>query len=115
MVIRPNNVGTLYIRTTANDASKAIAVVEKLWKQYNPEETFTYRFLDDTFNRMYRTDIRTGRLVGIFSFITILISCLGLFGLVTYTAEAKTKEIGIPLLHIMEHILHIVVLLKFIQ
>ena len=95
MVFRPHNVGTLYVRTTANDASKAIAAVEKLWKQYNPEETFTYYFLDDTFNRMYRADIRTGRLFEVFSFIAILISCLGLFGLVTYTAEAKTKEIGI--------------------
>ena len=95
MVIRQNNVGTLYVRTTANDAPKAIAAVEKLWKQYNPEETFTYNFLDDTFNRMYKSDIQTGRLTTIFTLIAILISCLGLFGLVTYTAETKTKEIGI--------------------
>jgi putative ABC transport system permease protein len=95
MVFRPANVGTLYVRTTANDASNALAAVEQLWKQYNPEEPFTYKFLDDTFNRMYRSDIQTGSLFTVISLIVILISCLGLFGLVTYTAEAKTKEIGI--------------------
>ena len=95
MAIRPADLGKLYVRTAANNASNAIAAVEKLWEQYNPEETFTYSFLDDTFNRMYRTDMQTGRLFGIFSFIAILISCMGLFGLVTYTAETKYKEIGI--------------------
>jgi putative ABC transport system permease protein len=95
MVIRPSNVGALFIRTTANDASKAIAAVETLWKQFNPEDTFIYSFLDDTFNRMYRSDLLTGRLITVFTLIAVLISCLGLFGLVTYTAEAKYKEIGI--------------------
>ena len=95
MVMRPISFGTLYVRTTANDASKAVAAVEHLWKQFNPDEIFAYRFLDDTFNRMYRADLVTGQLFGIFSMIAILISCLGLFGLVTYIAEAKTKEIGI--------------------
>ena len=95
MVFRPADVGTLYVRTTANDASNAIAAVDKLWKQYNPEEPFTYKFLDDTFNRMYRSDIQTGSLFTVITLIVILISCLGLFGLVTYTAEAKYKEIGI--------------------
>ncbi len=95
MVMRYNTVGDLYVRTTAQDASKAIANVEKLWKQYNPDIPFTYNFLDDTFNRMYQSDIRFGRLFVIFSLVTIFVSCLGLFGLVTYIAETKTKEIGI--------------------
>ena len=51
--------------------------------------------MDESFEQLYCADIRTGRLFGIFSFIAILISCMGLFGLVTYSAEAKTKEIGI--------------------
>jgi putative ABC transport system permease protein len=95
MVFRPSDVGTLYVRTTAKDASNAIAAVEKLWKQYNPEEFFAYNFLDDTFNRMYRSDMQIGSLYTVITLIVILISCLGLFGLVTYTAEAKYKEIGI--------------------
>ena len=85
----------LYIRTTTADAQKAIASVETLWKQYNPDYTFSYNFMDDSFKKIYLSDLRTGMLFGIFSLIAVFISCLGLFGLVTYTAEAKTKEIGI--------------------
>ncbi len=87
--------GLVYLRTTAKDASTVVAAVEKLWKQYNADYTFGYRFLDDSFNRMYKSDMRTGQLFSIFSIIAIFVSCLGLFGLVTFTAETKTKEIGI--------------------
>ena len=86
---------TLYIRTTAQDAGRAIAAVEKIWKAYNPSYTFSYSFMDESFEQLYSSYIRTGLLFGIFSFTAILISCLGLFGLVTYKAEAKTREIGI--------------------
>ena len=91
----PYKANTLYIRTTAQDAGKAIAAVEKIWKEYNPNYTFHYSFMDESFEQLYRSYIHTGRLFGIFSLAAILISCLGLFGLVTYKAEAKTKEIGI--------------------
>ncbi|MDR2148839.1 MAG: ABC transporter permease [Tannerella sp.] len=86
---------TLYVRTTAKDADQAIAAVQKLWKEYNQNYLFDYSFMDESFEQMYRSDIRTGRLFGIFSLIAIMISCMGLFGLVTYTAEAKTHETGI--------------------
>jgi len=95
MINYQDRANILYVRTTAKDAGRAIAAVEKLWKEYNPNYTFNYSFMDESFERLYRSHIRTGRLFGIFSFISILISCLGLFGLVTYTAKAKTKEIGI--------------------
>lgn len=85
----------IYVRTTAKDAKLAVAAVNKLWKQYNADYEFDYTFMDDAFDRLYREDIRTGRLFNIFAGIAILLSCLGLFGLVTYTAETKTKEIGI--------------------
>jgi len=85
----------LYIRTTTADAPKAIAAVETLWKQYNPDYTFSYNFMDDSFKKIYLSDLRTGMLFGVFSLIAVFISCLGLFGLVTYTTEARTKEIGI--------------------
>ena len=86
---------SLYVRTTGNGAAQAIASVEKLWKQYENELPFTYQFVDDEFDMTYKTDLRTGILFRYFAVIAILISCLGLFGLVTYTAETKTKEIGI--------------------
>jgi len=95
MFYSPDWANTLYVRTTAQDAGKAVASVEKLWKEYNPNYTFHYSFIDESFEQMYSSYIRTGLLFGIFSFTAILISCLGLFGLVTYKAEAKIKEIGI--------------------
>jgi putative ABC transport system permease protein len=95
MYYQPSIFRELYVRTRANNAQQAIAAVEKVWKQYNPDHAFSYSFLDDTFDRMYQSDIRTNRLFGTFSIIAILISCLGLFGLVVFSAELKTKEIGI--------------------
>lgn len=85
----------MYIKTTSQNAPQAIAAVEKLWKQYNPNYPFEYSFLDDSFNNLYKSDTRVGKLFNCFAVITILISCLGLFGLVTYTAENKVKEIGV--------------------
>jgi hypothetical protein len=91
----PRFIGELYVRTRAGNSQQAIAAIEKVWKQYNPEYAFNYRFLDETFDRIYKSDIQTSRLFGAFSIIAILISCLGLFGLVVFSAELKTKEIGI--------------------
>ena len=85
----------MYVKTTAKDASKTVAAVEKVWRQYNADYPFEYQFLDDAFNTNYKSDIRVGKLFNYFAIITILISCLGLFGLVTYTAETKIKEIGV--------------------
>lgn len=85
----------IYVRTTGKDAGLAVAAVEKLWTHYNADYEFNYTFMDGTFDQLYREDIRTGQLFNIFAGIAILLSCLGLFGLVTYTAEAKVKEIGI--------------------
>ena len=85
----------LYVKVAPGKAQQAIAAVEKVWKEYNANYDFTYSFLDEAFDATYKSDIRTGRLFTIFAVIAIIISCLGLFGLVTYTAESKTKEIGI--------------------
>jgi putative ABC transport system permease protein len=95
MFYDPRYIGTLYVRTNAGQAQQAIAAVEKSWKEYHPENAFVYSFLDDTFDRMYKSDIQTNQLFGTFSIIAIIISCLGLFGLVVFSAELKTKEIGI--------------------
>jgi ABC-type antimicrobial peptide transport system permease subunit len=84
-----------YVRTTARGTKSALTSIETLWKEHCPNLLFTYSFLDENFERLYKTDIQTGILLYIFAFIAIMISCLGLFGLVTFTAESKTKEIGI--------------------
>ena len=85
----------MYVRTNAKDASKAIAATEAAFKRYNGDWPFEYKFLDESFNKLYRADQRTGLLFNIFAVIAILISCLGLFGLATYTTQVKTREIGI--------------------
>jgi ABC-type antimicrobial peptide transport system permease subunit len=85
----------LYARIEAGKTKIALENLEKVWQRYNNEYQFTYTFLDQAFEKIHRTDLRTGMLFNLFAVIAIIISCLGLFGLVTYTAETKTKEIGI--------------------
>lgn len=91
----PNSSNRVYIKTTGNDAHKAIAAAQQAWKQYNNKVPFSYAFLDQTFNLLYKTEERTGALFNIFAAVAIIISCLGLFGLATYSAQIKTREIGI--------------------
>ena len=91
----PRYVWMLYVRTAPGKTHDAITAVENIWNQYNADYAFNYWFLDDTFNNIYKSDIVTGKLFSIFSIIAVLISCLGLFGLIVFTAEMKTKEIGV--------------------
>jgi putative ABC transport system permease protein len=90
-----NNKNILYVRTSGSHAQDAIAAVEKQYKKYAGDVPFSYQFLDKSFEAQYKTDQRTGMLFNVFAGIAIFISCLGLFGLATYTAQVKTKEIGI--------------------
>lgn len=94
-VYYPKNSDRIYIKTTGNDAQKAIASAQQVWKQYNNDAPFSYAFLDETFNKLYNTEQHTGSLFDLFGIITVFISCLGLFGLATYSAQVKTREIGI--------------------
>jgi len=87
--------GMLYIKTTGRDAPRAIAALGSEWKKYNPDYPFVYSFLDDNFNNLYKGEERTESLFNVFAAIAIFISCLGLFGLAAYTAQVKTKEIGV--------------------
>lgn len=91
----PRDMSRIYIKTRGNDAAEVIAGAERLWKQYNADFEFNYGFLDDAFNEIYKTEEQTGLLFNIFASIAILISCLGLFGLAAYTAQIRTREIGV--------------------
>jgi putative ABC transport system permease protein len=91
----PNSCWYIYIKTTGRDAQKAIAATQAEWKQYNNDVPFNYAFLDESYNKLYTTEQKQGSLFNLFSAITIIISCLGLFGLATYSAQVKTREIGI--------------------
>jgi predicted permease len=73
----------------------ALPAVEKVIKTYNPGYPFEYNFVDAEFDKIFKTETLIGTLAGVFSVLAIFISCLGLFGLAAYTAERRTKEIGI--------------------
>lgn len=77
--------------TTAQNLKKA----EAIFKKYNPEYPFDYTFIDEEYARKFENEKRTGTLAALFAGLTIFISCLGLFGLATYMAENRIKEIGI--------------------
>jgi putative ABC transport system permease protein len=85
----------LFVRLNPGDIPASIAHIEKTVKAFNPGFPFEYRFLDDDYDRMYRGVEREMAVVRTFTLLAILISCLGLFGLAAYTAEQRTKEIGI--------------------
>lgn len=85
----------LSLRISSTNYKEVIAAVENKWSQLAPHRPFIYSFLDDAFNKQYVADIRFRKLFTIFSCLAIFIACLGLFGLATYSAMLRTKEIGI--------------------
>ena len=79
----------------ANSTTDNIAKAEKIFKQYNPQYPFDYVFADESYANKFKEQQRTGTLAALFAGLTIFISCLGLFGLATYMAENRIKEIGV--------------------
>lgn len=92
----PQNNTLMYVRIKPQaDIPKALAGMQTILKKYNPAYPFDYRFVDDQFNNMFQTEGLASKLSRLFATLAIIISCLGLFGLAAYTAERRTKEIGI--------------------
>jgi cell division protein FtsX len=91
----PGWYGSLFIKVRPGQVKAAVENTEKIWKQLLPGLPFEYTFMDDDFDNLYRSDLRISTLVLIFSIIAIIIASLGLFGLVSFTAEQRKKEIGI--------------------
>ena len=87
--------GGLIFKIKTTDVSGLLATMKKKWDGYKTDEPFTYSFMDDLFYKTYSSEQKTGIILNIFSILIIFVACLGLFGLVTYTAEQRTKEIGI--------------------
>jgi ABC-type antimicrobial peptide transport system permease subunit len=85
---------TISLKQTAN-LSSALAKVENVIKSDNPGFPFEYKFVDEQFDQFFKTETLIGKLSTVFAILAIFISCLGLFGLAAYTAERRTKEIGI--------------------
>ncbi len=85
----------LAFKVNTSDMPNLLSQIESKWEKAAPDMPFLHSFLDDSFNEMYRAEQRIGKVAIIFAFLTILIACLGLFGLVTYMIEQRIKEIGI--------------------
>jgi len=85
----------LTLKVQSNDLPSTLSSMEKSWKNITLDAPFEYFFLDQSFNDLYQSEQKLGQIFGIFTSMAILIACLGLFGLAAFTAEQKTKEIGI--------------------
>lgn len=87
--------GAILVRTSPGKTREAIAGLEKICKELNPKFPFTYSFSDDEYLKLYKSEQIVSKLANSFAFLAIFISCLGLLGLAMFTAEQRTKEIGI--------------------
>jgi putative ABC transport system permease protein len=87
--------GEMSVRIQAGQSPAAIRHVEATWNRLVPDRPFEYVFLDEHFNKLYQSDKQVSQIVGILAGLSIFISCLGLFGLASYTTEQRTREIGI--------------------
>ncbi|HMB89364.1 MAG TPA: ABC transporter permease, partial [Rhodothermales bacterium] len=91
----PERATLIYVRTEPGRTQEAIANLEKVYTSFNPGYPFDYQFLDDQFEETYQAEAIMGKLANYFAVLAVFIACLGLFGLAAFTAEQRTKEIGI--------------------
>src|SRR4030095_12149208 len=85
----------LIAHASTSDMKATLNSIESSWKKLNPNEPFEFSFLDQDFFKNYEAEERLASIVGYFTIIAILISCLGLFGLAAFSAEQRIKEIGV--------------------
>lgn len=83
------------VRIKGNNATQAIAAMRNVWQQQVPDREFDYTFLDQHFAELYQADAQVSEIVGILAGLAIFVACLGLFGLASYSAERRVKEIGV--------------------
>jgi putative ABC transport system permease protein len=85
----------LSVRIKPGSIERIVKLLEKTWKKFRPNFPFEYHFLDETIENLYRAEKRMGEFFSYFALLAIIISCLGLFGLASFTAERRTREIGV--------------------
>ena len=98
LVYYPTNY-VVFIKVSGEDLPGTIKFIEEQWKALYPGFPFNHSFLDESFNEQFKADEKRGIIFTFFSVLTVLIACLGLFGLASFVAEMKTKEIGIRKVH----------------
>lgn len=124
MVIRlGNSTGLLSLKLNSDDYKRLISDVEAKWDELAPGQPFEYTFLDDRFTNMYTAETKLGNIFTVFAVLAIVIACLGLFGLAAFTAQKRTKEVGIrkvlgaslpQLIYLMSKEISILVLISFV-
>jgi putative ABC transport system permease protein len=83
------------VRIRPDDIPSTLAFLEQVWKEIRPGFPFSYFFVDDRFDQLYRSEEKLRQIFGLFAFLAVFVACLGLFGLASFTAEQRTREIGI--------------------
>ncbi|MFT5369589.1 MAG: putative ABC transport system permease protein [Candidatus Latescibacterota bacterium] len=83
------------VKVQSKNMPETLAFLEKTWKEFLPDRPFEFQFVDESLNQLYAEDQKAGQMVGTFAGLAIFVACLGLFGLAAYTAEQRTKEIGV--------------------
>ena len=95
LCIYPEGFKYLLIRVKPDNISNSIHFLENKWEEINPNQIFAYSFFDEDFNRVYKADIRLDNIFNFIAALALIIACLGLFGMVHFSTERRTKEIGI--------------------
>ncbi|HEY8898552.1 MAG TPA: ABC transporter permease [Niastella sp.] len=93
MVLAPET--GLIIKVKTKNVAGLLTSMKRQWAAFNSEEPFSWSFMDELYMKTYTAEQKTSRILNIFTILTILVACMGLFGLTTYTAEQRAKEIGI--------------------
>ena len=87
--------GYVALKMETSETEATIEYLTQLWDELAPGQPFSYSFMNERFDRIYASEQKIGKIFGVFAFLAIFIACLGLFGLASFTAEQKRKEIGI--------------------
>ena len=87
--------GIILIKIIGGKISEAMAHIQNVWENVNEITPFEFNFLDEAYNNLYKTEIRTNKIFNYFTLLAIIISTLGLFGLASFSAERRTKEVGV--------------------
>jgi putative ABC transport system permease protein len=93
--LAPDLVQETYVKLSEGNMQQHISGLENIWKERVPQSPFEFRFLDEDFNTLYKTEQRTAQIFSLFAGQAILLACLGLFALSAFTTVQRTKEIGI--------------------
>ena len=95
VMLLTGNAGSIIVKAKADDTAGLLASLQAQWAAFKTDEPFRYSFLDESYQATYQAELKAGRILALFAGLTIFIACLGLFGLATFTAEQRTKEIGV--------------------